>query len=167
MADNNYDWVGSTLLCEETNSLCFIDLGSPATDEVTQETDGYEGFIFDTGRLQPLIDLPSLCEESFRLMVEKEIQYMPRQDYLKRLRCGDLDLTLRRDAVDWIWKAHRHYGFGDFSFCLSINYLDRFLSMYEMPNNQKWAVQLLSLACLSIAAKVEEISVPSAVDLQV
>lgn len=167
MADSSYDWEESSLLCEETNIPCFFDLDSPATVEVTQETDGYKGFIFGIRRLEPLIDFPCLSEESFGSMVEREGQYMPKDDYLKRLRCGDLDLALRREALDWIWKAHTHYRFGDSSFCLSINYLDRFLSMYEMPNNKTWAVKLLSLACLSLAAKMEEINVPLTVDLQV
>lgn len=44
-------------------------------------------------------------EERIKGMVEKEIEHLPRHDYLKRMRCGDLDLKFRREAVDWIWKV--------------------------------------------------------------
>nr|GLL26119.1 cyclin-D4-1-like [Ipomoea trifida] len=168
MADNSYDCVDSDLPCTETiRALCFDDLDSVATDRQTHQSDGGEGLIFGNGGSDPLIDFPILSEESFCLMVGRESQYMPADDYLSRLRTGELDLTFRREALDWIWKAHSHFGFGEFSFCLSMNYLDRFLSMYELPRGKTWAVQLLAVACLSLAAKLEEISVPLTVDLQV
>ncbi|KAG5529571.1 hypothetical protein RHGRI_030083 [Rhododendron griersonianum] len=70
-------------------------------------------------------------------------------------------------CVFCVQQAHAHYSFGPLSFCLSINYLDRFLSVYELPTGKTWTVQLLAVACLSIAAKMEETSVPLTVDLQV
>lgn len=106
-------------------------------------------------------------EETVRAMVEREREHLPREDYLKRLRSGELDLSVRREALDWIWKAHTYFGFGPLSFCLAVNYLDRFLSAFELPGGASWTVQLLAVACLSIAAKMEEIKVPQSVDLQV
>ncbi|XP_023544204.1 cyclin-D2-1-like [Cucurbita pepo subsp. pepo] len=106
-------------------------------------------------------------EERVRGMVEKEIQHLPSHDYLKRLRSGDLDLKFRREALDWIWKAHAHYSFGPLTLCLSLNYLDRFLSVYQLPMDKSWTVQLLSVACVSLAAKMEETEVPLSIDLQV
>jgi cyclin D1/2/4 len=44
-------------------------------------------------------------EEIVRVMVEKEKDHLPRDDYLMRLRSGDLDLSVRREALDWIWKV--------------------------------------------------------------
>ncbi|VFQ70112.1 unnamed protein product [Cuscuta campestris] len=133
----------------------------------THESDGDEALIFDNIESDHLVDFPVLSEESFVLMVERERRHLPADDYLCRLRAGDLDLSFRSDVLDWIWKAHSHLGFGEFSFCLSINYLDRFLAVYELPRDKTWTVQLLAVACLSLAAKVEEISVPLTVDLQV
>ncbi|GAU49979.1 hypothetical protein TSUD_238020 [Trifolium subterraneum] len=100
-------------------------------------------------------------------MVDKEKDHLPRDDYLMRLRSGDLDLSVRREALDWIWKAHAYYGFGPLSLCLSVNYLDRFLSVYQLPKGVSWTVQLLAVACFSLAAKMEEVKVPHSVDLQV
>ncbi|CAH9089957.1 unnamed protein product [Cuscuta europaea] len=167
MADNNHDYVASNLLCAETSAFCFDDLDSVAVDNQTRQSDADKSLIFGSSDSDPLIDFPVLSEESFVLMVEREGQHLPAHDYLNRLRTGDLDLSRRTEALDWIWKAHSHFGFGEFSLCLAINFLDRFLSMYELPRSKTWIVQLLAVACLSLAAKVEEISVPLTVGLQV
>lgn len=100
-------------------------------------------------------------------MVEKESQHLPAADYLKRLRTGDLDLGARRQTVEWIVKVHAHFSFGPLCAYLAINYLDRFLSAYELPKTKPWTIQLLAVSCLSLAAKVEETDVPLSLDLQV
>ncbi|KAK8702936.1 hypothetical protein V6N13_021270 [Hibiscus sabdariffa] len=100
-------------------------------------------------------------------MIEKEMMHFPGDAYLKRLRAGDLDLSARTEAIEWISKASAFFSFGSLSICLSINYLDRFLSMYGLPRDQTWTIQLLAVACLSIAAKLDETVVPSSVNLQV
>ncbi|CAH2043351.1 unnamed protein product [Thlaspi arvense] len=111
---------------------------------------------------------PSESEEIIREMMEKEKQHLPRDDYIKRLRSGDLDLNVRRrEALDWIWKACEEHQFGALCICLSVNYLDRFLSVHDFPSGKAWTVQLLAVACLSLAAKIEETEVPMLVDLQV
>ncbi|KAJ8541988.1 hypothetical protein K7X08_016854 [Anisodus acutangulus] len=161
MADN--------LLCTEKESICFDDLDDSCLTigQQNNEINSKDLNFIKNGRSEGLIDMPSLNEECYGFMVQREIDFMPKDDYLMRLRSGVLDLSVRREALDWIWKAHMHYGFGELSFCLSINYLDRFLSLYELPRSKTWTVQLLAVACLSIAAKMEEINVPSTVDLQV
>ncbi|RWW77690.1 hypothetical protein BHE74_00014126 [Ensete ventricosum] len=114
-----------------------------------------------------LVDFLLLSDECIGLLVEKEPEHMPRDDYAERLRSGALDLSIRRDAIDWIWRVHAHYNFGPVSACLAINYLDRFLSAYELPQGKAWMTQLLSVACLSLAAKLEETEVPLSLDRQV
>ncbi|KAG6786329.1 hypothetical protein POTOM_007929 [Populus tomentosa] len=64
-------------------------------------------------------------------------------------------------------QVHAHFGFGPLCAYLSINYLDRFLSAYELPKGKAWMMQLLAVACLSLAAKMEETEVPLSIDLQV
>ncbi|RWW61516.1 hypothetical protein BHE74_00031423 [Ensete ventricosum] len=89
-------------------------------------------------------------------------------------------MVARSDAIDWIQKpvtiyhlflndqVHAHHNFGPLTAYLSINYLDRFLSSYELPQGKAWITQLLSVACLSLAAKVEETEeVPLSLELQV
>ncbi|CAA2997929.1 cyclin-D4-1-like [Olea europaea subsp. europaea] len=102
-----------------------------------------------------------------RLMIEREKEYLPKTDYIRKLRSGELDMSVRRDAYEWISKAHAEYNFGAICICLAMNYFDRFLSVYDLPTGKTWAIQLVAVACLSLAAKMEEIEVPSTVDLQV
>uniref|UniRef100_A0A5B6YUA8 Putative cyclin-D2-1 n=1 Tax=Davidia involucrata TaxID=16924 RepID=A0A5B6YUA8_DAVIN len=166
MADTSFDSATSNLLCTETKDLCFDDLDSVATDDQPHQTNN-QNLVSSVNRSEPLVSLTLQSEESFGLMAEREREHLPKDDYLKRLRSGDLDLGVRREALDWIWKAHAHYSFGPLSVCLSMNYLDRFLSVYELPRGKTWTVQLLAVACLSLATKVEETEMPMTVDLQV
>ncbi|CAH8281541.1 unnamed protein product [Eruca vesicaria subsp. sativa] len=106
-------------------------------------------------------------ETIIREMIEKERQHSPRDDYLERLTSGDLDLNVRNQALDWIWKACEELQFGPVCICLAVNYLDRFLSVHDLPSGKAWAVQLLAVSCLSLATKVEEIKVPELKHLQV
>ncbi|XP_065873308.1 cyclin-D4-2 [Euphorbia lathyris] len=155
------------LLCAENTNTCFGDFDCNATldfgvSSSWHKQDNQEPF----NCLKSLMGFPIHSEDTVREMVEREIKHLPRQDYLRRLRSGDLELSTRREALDWIIKAQTHYNFGAVSVCLSMNYFDRFLSVYQLPD-KAWAVQLLAVACLSVAAKMEEISVPFSVDLQV
>ncbi|CAL5338364.1 unnamed protein product [Camellia sinensis] len=60
-----------------------------------------------------------------------------------------------------------YYGFQPLTAYLSVNYLDRFMYSRRLPQTNGWPLQLLSVACLSLAAKMEELLVPSLLDLQV
>jgi len=62
---------------------------------------GHEG----GGRSEELACTVPQSEETVRAMVERESEHFPRVDYLQRLRSGNLDLGVRRDALDWIWKV--------------------------------------------------------------
>lgn len=75
--------------------------------------------------------------------------------------------SARREAVDWMLRVHAHYSFTALTALLSINYLDRFLSSLHFQKDKPWMAQLAAVACLSVAAKVEETQVPLLLDLQV
>ncbi|KVH99449.1 Cyclin-like protein [Cynara cardunculus var. scolymus] len=44
---------------------------------------------------------------------------------------------------------------------LSVTYIDRFLSKGLINSDKHWAIRLLSVACLSLAAKMEESNAPA------
>ncbi|KAK7383177.1 hypothetical protein VNO78_28850 [Psophocarpus tetragonolobus] len=73
----------------------------------------------------------------------------------------------REEAVEWILKVNAHYSFSTLTAVLAVNYLDRFLFSFTFQNEKPWFMQLAAVACLSLAAKVEETNVPLFVDLQV
>lgn len=109
---------------------------------------------------------PLESEECLDDLLEKETEHLPAADYAERLMNGALDASERKDAVDWIQKAQAYHGFGSMSAYLSVNYLDRFISAHDLPQGKAWMMQLLAVACLSLAIKMEETEVPLSVDLQ-
>ncbi|KAI9097567.1 hypothetical protein K1719_025338 [Acacia pycnantha] len=154
----------SALLCAEDDSI-FDDNHYGAPTEPLEVTCGLhnQNLCFhdrDDG-------LPLQSCECVTEMVQKECDHFPAEDYLNRLKTTDLDFGARKEAVDWIEKVREHFGFGPLCEYLSINYLDRFLSSYELPKGKGWTMQLLAVACLSVAAKMEETEVPLSLDLQV
>ncbi|PPD92399.1 hypothetical protein GOBAR_DD10643 [Gossypium barbadense] len=73
----------------------------------------------------------------------------------------------RREAVEWMLKVNAHYSFSALTAVLAVNYLDRFLLTFPFQSEKPWMSQLAAIACLSLAAKVEETQVPLLLDLQV
>ncbi|GLJ29185.1 hypothetical protein SUGI_0575530 [Cryptomeria japonica] len=117
--------------------------------------------------LAGLPDFPVEDDEMVSFLVQKEKEHLPREDYVERYRNRALDVTARREAISWMHKVQEHHNFRPLTLYLSVNYLDRFLSIYQLPQGLGWPLQLLSVACLSLAAKMEETEVPSLTDLQV
>lgn len=180
----SFDSAVSSLLCAEDNTTIFDDDedygGRLVADEDETATAwcrhlnhrshgrkirSFDGHDDENGYSSVL---PLQSDEFLASMAEKESLHFPSLlDYLKRFRSGDLDLRARKEAVDWISQANARLSFGPLCSYLSINYLDRFLAAYELPKGQAWTMQLLAVACLSLAAKMEETQVPLSLDLQV
>ncbi|KAI3467483.1 hypothetical protein Pfo_024146 [Paulownia fortunei] len=107
---------------------------------------------------------PHEVEESIAGLLEDErdlagINYSPSHQ--------SIDASARAESVEWILKVQRYYGFQPLTAYLSVNYFDRFLYSHHLPKMNGWPLQLLSVSCLSLAAKMEEPLVPSLLDLQV
>ncbi|KAL6855913.1 hypothetical protein ACP4OV_018715 [Aristida adscensionis] len=149
----------SALLCgEDRDSVLGLGDGG---DELVEVGSGL-GFPDAAGAVFPVDS-----DEVVRALVEKEADHLPKEGYAERLEQGGLESSWRKDAMDWICKVHSYYSFGPLSLYLAVNYLDRFLSSYNLPHDKPWMQQLLSVACLSLAVKMEETVVPLPVDLQV
>uniref|UniRef100_A0A453PLZ1 Cyclin-like domain-containing protein n=1 Tax=Aegilops tauschii subsp. strangulata TaxID=200361 RepID=A0A453PLZ1_AEGTS len=174
MVPSGYDCAASVLLCAEDNAAILgLDddeddcswaaaAGSATPPRVAADAAAAaEGF---------LVDHPVQSDECVAALVATEKEHMPADGYPQMLlrRAGALDLAaVRRDAIDWIWKVIEHFNFAPLTAVLSVNYLDRFLSVYPLPEGKAWVTQLLAVACLSLASKMEETYVPLPVDLQV
>lgn len=157
----SYDSASSIFLfCSEENStiLCFDDELDEVDDVQEQRTNFDENF---------LLGFPLPTDECVDLMIKREIDHLPKADYANKLINGDLDISVRKEAIEWMLKAHAHYNFGSLSSYLSVNYMDRFISFYELPKGRAWMTQLLSVTCLSLACKVEENNIPFPIDFQV
>ncbi|KAK8558679.1 hypothetical protein V6N13_098323 [Hibiscus sabdariffa] len=125
---------------------------------------------------QTLRNYPPWDEDTISKLIDLESHHMPFSDYLHRCQQRSIDVIARQDSINWILKAppfpflkrvHAYYNFSPVTAFLSVNYLDRFLSSHSLPLENGWPFQLLSVACLSLAAKMEEPEVPLLLDLQV
>ncbi|GKA86157.1 cyclin-D1-1 [Tanacetum coccineum] len=76
-------------------------------------------------------------DDSIAEFIEQERKFVPGIDYVERFHSQALDASARGESVAWILKSNG------------------------------WPLQLLAVACLSLAAKMEEPLVPSIIDLQV
>ncbi|KAG6475058.1 hypothetical protein ZIOFF_064275 [Zingiber officinale] len=104
--------------------------------------------------------------ESFFLdLLEREHIYAPCRGYRERLhQTSDLPLARTR-AIRYVMSVRRlNLGVG--TAFNAVNYLDRFISMNSSVKWEEWMTELLSIACLSIASKMDEVSVPPLHDLQ-
>ncbi|KAL4566062.1 hypothetical protein LXL04_030172 [Taraxacum kok-saghyz] len=169
------DCLLSSLLCAEDNeSLCYDS--ADAHKNVDDGFSSYGNYLKINQNLSivknhdpeySVHDFPLQSDECLSVLIKKECEQFVGLDYLKKLRNGNLDFVARQQAIDWIKKAHAHFNFGPLCAYLSINYLDRFLAVYEFPNDKAWMMQLLAVTCLSLASKMEENEVPLILDLQV
>ncbi|KAE8690802.1 Cyclin-D1-1 [Hibiscus syriacus] len=131
--------------------------------------DSDEVFSGESSVILSELDSQASCieESSIAGFIEHERNFVPGCDYLARFRSQSLDASAREEVVAWILKVQAFYNFQPFTAYLSVNYLDRFLYSRRLPQTSGWPWQLLAVACLSLAAKMEEPLVPSLLDLQV
>ncbi|KAK9670267.1 hypothetical protein RND81_13G190400 [Saponaria officinalis] len=67
----------------------------------------------------------------------------------------------RFEAVKWILDTQNLLKYRNQTAYLSVSYLDLFLSIRCINEDKMWVIRLLSVACLSLAAKMEENNVAS------
>ncbi|XP_076931109.1 cyclin-D4-2-like [Bidens hawaiensis] len=164
----SFDFGLSSLLCEEENDSISFDFFSDVDDNVNHnQIDNQNPNLKVKDETEYyVLDLPWQNEARLTLLTSKENEQNEGLDaYLIRLKNQNLFLAARQAAVDWISKVHGQFSFGPLCAYLSVNYLDRFLAVYGSPDTP-WMMQLLSVTCLSLAAKVDETETPTILDLQ-
>ncbi|GFP80070.1 cyclin-d1-1 [Phtheirospermum japonicum] len=139
----------SDLLCSEASSIIISGAGEDYSPEYTSD---FESPPLDT-------------EESIAGLLEDERD--PARLFSFRSVHQSVDASVRAECVAWIIKVQQHYGFQQLTAYLSVNYFDRFLLSHHLPKRNGWPLQLLSVACLALAAKMEEPLVPSLLDFQI
>ncbi|KAL5713636.1 hypothetical protein ACHQM5_015692 [Ranunculus cassubicifolius] len=140
----------SNLLCTETEENCF-------TEDDDDEENG--GFV----RLSNIL-VTENEDEYIQMLIQKENIAINRSSMnvglMKRKRKDWLHCA-RFDAIQWILQTKSLLGFCFQTAYLAITYFDQFLSKRSIEGEQIWAIRLLSVACLTIAAKMEECRVPA------
>ncbi|KAA3466925.1 cyclin-D3-3-like [Gossypium australe] len=112
---------------------------------------------------------PILLEQDFLWEDDELSSLLSKEEQSQMYNClqtnGNLAVA-RFNAVDWMLKVTAHHSFSALTAVLAVNYLDRFLFSLPFQIDKPWMTQLGAVACLSLAAKVEETQVPLLLDLQ-
>ncbi|KAH7431748.1 hypothetical protein KP509_08G064300 [Ceratopteris richardii] len=103
---------------------------------------------------------------SIPFLLSKQEEYKPDPRYAKDLAANKTLSEARSNAACWMIKAHFSHKFTPTTVAMAMNYLDRYLQKRLDLPWRPWMMELLSVACLSIAAKMEEVEVPALLDLQ-
>ncbi|KAJ7186356.1 hypothetical protein O6H91_Y536400 [Diphasiastrum complanatum] len=154
------DHIDGLLCAEET-------LGSPWIRENAELN--YTGLLGDHSDDDGLLaDFPLQDENAIMCLFDKEVYHMPDTGYVAALQSENVG-EARLRAVEWMFKIHHHYNFSPLTITLAVNYLDRYLSKYFLAKRscKAWMFQLLSVACLSLAAKMEELDVHIIQDFEI
>ncbi|KAJ6685815.1 AMINO-TERMINAL DOMAIN CYCLIN [Salix purpurea] len=72
----------------------------------------------------------------------------------------------RLEAITWILRTRKTFAFHFHTAYLSMIYFDRFISSRSIDRRHSWVVKLISVACISLASKMEEVQVPSLPEFQ-
>ncbi|CAM8992772.1 unnamed protein product [Rhodiola kirilowii] len=75
-------------------------------------------------------------------------------------KSSNWDVAAHLDAVNWMSNVRALFGFQFSTVYLAMTYFDQFISVRPIDNGKHWAIRLISIACLSVAAKMEEFHVP-------
>ncbi|CAN8328355.1 unnamed protein product [Cochlearia groenlandica] len=104
-------------------------------------------------------------EEKFTTIGEEDEDYVAELVRIenRRFEAEPIKTTSSLDrliAIDWILTTRSRFGFQHQTAYIAISYLDLFLQKRFIGRDETWAIRLLSVACLSLAAKMEERNVP-------
>ncbi|KAK7310831.1 hypothetical protein RJT34_08585 [Clitoria ternatea] len=159
---SNPKFLFDTLYCSEEH-------WEEEVEEHTGEEDDY--LSSNTNTTSAIINSPPFLFQDYMFSDENELTSLLAKEQHNPLCCclqnNPALECARRDAVEWILKVNAHYSFSPLTALLAVNYLDRFLFTFRSQNSKPWMTHLASVACLSLAAKVEETQVPLLLDLQV
>ena len=108
--EGSIDPATSTLLCLENNDTCFDEFDCNVADESLSWDHKHlnlnnQCLIKDNHGSEHFWDFSVQSDETVMGLVGRESEHLPHVGYLKRLLSGDLDLSVRNEALDWIWKV--------------------------------------------------------------
>lgn len=106
-------------------------------------------------RMNKILTVPEYSAEIYRYLRECELRHQPKPHYMKKQ--PDITNSMRCILVDWLVEVAEEYKLHRETLCLSVNYIDRFLSQMSVLRGK---LQLVGAASMFLAAKFEEIYPP-------
>ncbi|KAI3460154.1 hypothetical protein Pfo_016817 [Paulownia fortunei] len=137
----------SQSICSPT-SLLLCKENVASLDDEEEEVEEFASFVEDV-----------YDDEYIQMLLDREITSggLQMQEFLHKSGIQGA----RLDGIQYILRTRELLGFRFQTAYASVTYLDRFLSRRSIDADKPWAIRLLSMACLSVAAKMEESTVPA------
>ncbi|PQQ11146.1 hypothetical protein Pyn_16812 [Prunus yedoensis var. nudiflora] len=104
-------------------------------------------------------------EQALAICLGKEMSYMPGPNYAEKL-CSNNLIIARFKSIHWFIKCRSRLNLSLGTVFYAANYLDRFISMNHCNGWEYWMVELLSVACLSVATKFNDTCTPTLLEIQ-
>ncbi|KAL8141097.1 hypothetical protein V2J09_007118 [Rumex salicifolius] len=147
----------SSLLCHESDVNCLAEDELREQEEEEDEDPFLAAFNGFSDSEEDYVELLLQREraDSSVLADNQTLSFSPPSVLFQ----GKLTKLARLDAVDYILHTKSQLGFQFETAYLAVAYLDRFLSLRTLDNEKAWASELLSLGCVSLAAKLQECNV--------
>ncbi|KAI3443037.1 CYCLIN domain-containing protein [Psidium guajava] len=95
------------------------------------------------------------CDAALAVCLEKETGYMPESGYAEWLEAKGLVFGRAR-VMQWLIKCRSRLKLSYGTIFLAANCFDRFISVCKCQEWKHWIVELVSIACLSVASKFNE-----------
>jgi hypothetical protein len=92
-------------------------------------------------------------EERVRVMLTKEVNYLPSPNYIADVQCDGMRPLWRRRVTEWLLEFQEEFGISQDTVAVAVNYMDRYLSK---KSTEKEIVQLLAMGSIFVAAKLHE-----------
>ncbi|KAJ1724084.1 B-type cyclin [Coemansia erecta] len=160
--------MGSSPRLDDSSELKFVDID---TIEYALSHSGplneHPIMMTEISRFEADIDpldqslVPEFSDDIFGYMRELEVTLMPDPNYIQRQPA--LTWSTRTILVEWLVQVHKQFNLLPETLYLCINFVDRFLSTKEIVINK---LQLVGAVCLLLAAKYEEVHIPSIKDIE-
>lgn len=136
----------------EVDSPMVIDSSDDEDFECTSETTPE---IRDIDTDSGIFYVSEYASEIFQYLKQAEIKHRPKPHYMKKQ--VDINHSMRSILVDWLVEVAEEYKLLPQTLYLTVNYIDRFLSVMSVRREK---LQLVGTACMLIASKFEEIYPP-------
>ncbi|PON49325.1 Cyclin [Parasponia andersonii] len=103
----------------------------------------------------PLTSFQEHHSDTIPDLFASEADHMPSRNFFSRLKTVDFYVPFRSEAISLILQAQFSCNFDPFISYLAVNYMDRFISKQEVPQEKSWFSRLLVIACISLASKMK------------
>ncbi|XP_071704243.1 cyclin-D5-3-like [Rutidosis leptorrhynchoides] len=104
-------------------------------------------------------DEDEVIEHQSQIHLEHDVRFLLEMENDRTPVQSDVDdwiITARSEAIQWIINTMSFLKLRVQTAYLSVMYIDRFMSKGLIARDKHWAIRLLSVACLSLATKMEE-----------